>query len=112
MGPSPTGMPGMGPSPTGMPGMTKGAPLPPPPPREDDSAFVRRVRLIYMDRVMREHQRQGLAELENMGREVPDWVVNLMAVLPYMSSTIFSLASILFVMVYVVQFDDATETNW
>ena len=48
-------------------------PPPPPPPQEDDGAFVRRVRLVYLDRVTREHQRLDLIESPQL-----EWlIVNL-----------------------------------
>lgn len=78
--PSPMSGPLTTPSPLGgAPGgpIAPGVPLPPPPPREDDSAFVRRVRLIYMDRVMREHQKQELLEMEAVDKPIPNFIFNV-----------------------------------
>ncbi|CAD7972506.1 unnamed protein product [Amoebophrya sp. A25] len=102
--------PGM---PPGLPGpMSAGVPLPPPPPREDDSAFVRRVRLIYMDRVMREHQKQELLEVEAVGRPVPNWVFNLSTVMPYVTTATFVLGCICVILIYSLKFDSVQESHW
>merc|ERR1719316_2184299 len=93
MGGMPMGMMGAPPTVGGGP-ISPGVPLPPPPPREDDSAFVRRVRLIYMDRVMREHQKQDLLEMDAVGRPIPNWVFNLSAVMPYVTCATFIMASV------------------
>ncbi|CAD7924048.1 unnamed protein product [Amoebophrya sp. A120] len=89
-----------------------GVPLPPPPPREDDSAFVRRVRLIYMDRVMREHQKQELLELDAVGRPIPNWVFQLSTIMPYMTSAVFVLGCICVIMIYAIKFDSWQEEHW
>lgn len=99
----------------GLPGMsniTKGVPLPPPPPREDDSAFVRRVRLIYMDRVMREHQKQDLLDLEALGRPVPNWVFNLSNIMPYLVCTVVICYSLVTSFIYAYWFDEWQEEHW
>eukprot|EP00392_Amoebophrya_sp_AT5.2_P011178 g11253.t1 len=92
--------------------ISPGVPLPPPPPREDDSAFVRRVRLIYMDRVMREHQKQELLELDAVGRPIPNMIFNLSAVMPYLMCAAFILASLIVVLVYALKFDAWQEEHW
>jgi uncharacterized membrane protein YagU involved in acid resistance len=97
---------------SGMVSPAAGVPLPPPPPREDDSAFVRRVRLIYMDRVMREHQKQDLQEIEEYPRDIPNWVYNMSAVMPYVACATFVVFSSLMCVVYSVQFDSWQETHW
>merc|ERR1719331_3343031 len=94
------------PMPPGMGGgMAAGVPLPPPPPREDDSAFVRRVRLIYMDRVMREHQKQDLLDMAAVGKPIPNWVYNLSAIMPYVFCAAVIFISVFFVVIYAIQFD-------
>ena len=107
----PMGMMG-GPPTMGSGPISPGVPLPPPPPREDDSAFVRRVRLIYMDRVMREHQKQDLLEMDPVGRPIPAWVFNLSAVMPYISVAAFLMAAIVVILVYSLKFDSWQEKHW
>lgn len=111
VGPYALAIPGRAQPPT-PPGGRMGIPLPPPPPREDDSAFVRRVRLIYMDRVMREHQKQDLGDLEAAGKPVPDWVFSLSAVIPYICVAILVGGLVLIVVIYALQFESWQETQW
>merc|ERR1719230_226555 len=113
--PSPMSGPLTTPSPLGgAPGgpIAPGVPLPPPPPREDDSAFVRRVRLIYMDRVMREHQKQELLEEDPVGKVIPNWIFNAAAVMPYVACGTFIIASIVIVLVFAIKFDNWQEEHW
>lgn len=110
VGPYALAIPGRSQPPT--PGGRIGIPLPPPPPREDDSAFVRRVRLIYMDRVMREHQKQDLGDLEAAGKPVPDWVFSVSAVIPYICVAILVGGLVLIVVIYALQFESWQETQW
>ncbi|CAE8613601.1 unnamed protein product [Polarella glacialis] len=75
----PPGMspPGMGTGgrpmmPPGAPTLPMVPPAPPPPPREDDQAFVRRIRLTYMEKVYKEHDKHDLLEdLDELGTETP-----------------------------------------
>eukprot|EP00418_Pyrodinium_bahamense_P043166 CAMPEP_0179193830 /NCGR_PEP_ID=MMETSP0796-20121207/96328_1 /TAXON_ID=73915 /ORGANISM="Pyrodinium bahamense, Strain pbaha01" /LENGTH=800 /DNA_ID=CAMNT_0020898145 /DNA_START=8 /DNA_END=2410 /DNA_ORIENTATION=+ len=125
-GMSPWVMPGMAPpglrppipSAGGM--LTPGAPLPPlqppippPPPREDDQAFVRRIRLTYTDKVIREHEKHDLLEdMEKLGTATPDWVFDALTVMPYLACCTFVLVSIIVVLQYGVKFQKWQEEFW
>lgn len=114
------GQAGMGPPgmpPPGMPGL---APVPPPPPpQEDDQAFVRRVRLVYMDRVTREHQKIDLLEgglfggtAEALGKPTPAWVFSMATMMPYIACGAFSVAAIFIVLMYGIKFAPIQEQFW
>lgn len=115
--PGPPGMPGM-PGPPGAPMMPGGGvpmvpPVPPPPPREDDQAFVRRIRLTYMDKVTKDHDKHDLLEdLEELGKETPGWVYDTMTIMPYLASSTFTLASIFVVLQYGMKFQTFQEEMW
>lgn len=110
-------MPGM-PGPPGAPMMPGGGvpmvpPVPPPPPREDDQAFVRRIRLTYMDKVTKDHDKHDLLEdLEELGKETPGWVYDTMTIMPYLASSTFTLASIFVVLQYGMKFQTFQEEMW
>lgn len=106
-GPPAPGMPGMG-------GALVPQIPPPPPPREDDQAFVRRVRLVYMDRVNREHERQDLAEDGALGTPTPGWVFSTATLLPYIACAAFTIVSVFVVLMYGIKFAPRglQEENW
>lgn len=87
---------------------------PPPPPREDDQAFVRRVRLVYMDRVNKEHEWQDLLEDPGVGTPTPGWVFSMATLLPYIACAAFTIASIFVVLMYGIKFHPRglQEENW
>jgi hypothetical protein len=101
------GMPGM---PPGMPGMP---PAPPPPPKEDDQAFVRRIRLTYMDKVIKEHEKHELLEdHDELGKDTPGWVFKTMTLMPYLGASTFSCFSIFVILAYGTKFLDAQAERW
>merc|ERR1740139_99144 len=103
--------PGMGPP--AMPGRGGQPPLPPPPPREDDQAFVRRIKLTYMDKVTREHDKHDLLEdHDELGKDVPFWVFDTMTTMPYLASCTFTFAAIFVVLQYGVKFRPWQEEYW
>lgn len=88
-------------------------PAPPPPPREDDQAFVRRIRMTYMDKVTKDHDKHDLLEdLEELGKETPGWVYDTMTIMPYLASSTFTLASIFIVLQYGMKFQTFQEEMW
>lgn len=88
-------------------------PAPPPPPREDDQAFVRRIRMTYMDKVTKDHDKHDLLEdLEELGKETPGWVYDTMTIMPYLASSTFTLASIFVVLQYGMKFQTFQEEMW
>lgn len=94
----------------GMPGFP---PAPPPPPREDNEAFVRRIKLTYMDKVTKEHDKYDLLEdYDELGKDVPFWVFDTMTVMPYLAACTFTLAAIFVVLQYSVKFQPWQETYW
>jgi len=111
--------PGMPPGPPGMPPPPGGplagriAPLPPPPPKEDDQAFVRRIRLTYMDKVIKEHEKHDLLEdHDELGKEVKWWIFWGTTLLPYAATTIFICFCLYMTVVYGVKFDDKQALHW
>jgi len=104
----PGGMPGMG-----GPAVPLVPPAPPPPPKEDDQAFVRRIRLTYMDKVSREHDKHDLLEdLEELGKETAGWVYDIMTIIPYLAASLFTLASVFIVLQYGMKFQRFQEEMW
>merc|ERR1719201_2087861 len=105
--------PGLPPSfapPGGMPGMP---PAPPPPPKEDDQAFVRRIRLTYMDKVIKEHEKHELLEdHDELGKDTPGWVFKTMTLMPYLGASTFSCFSIFVILAYGTKFLDAQAERW
>eukprot|EP00930_Biecheleria_cincta_P039523 TRINITY_DN27167_c0_g2_i1.p1 TRINITY_DN27167_c0_g2~~TRINITY_DN27167_c0_g2_i1.p1 ORF type:complete len:2805 (-),score=431.05 TRINITY_DN27167_c0_g2_i1:54-8468(-) len=94
------------------PGVPLVPPAPPPPPREDDQAFVRRIRLVYMDKVTKEHDKHDLLEdMEELGKETPGWVYDTMTVMPYFASSIFTLVAVFIVLQYGMKFQRLPESN-
>jgi len=95
-------MPGQGPpglAPKGGTPKPPGLAPPPPPPKEDDQAFVRRIRLTYLDKVIREHEKRDLLEdLDDLGNETPSWVFSAMTLLPYLACCSFTTSSIFVVL--------------
>jgi len=88
-------------------------PAPPPPPREDDQAFVRRIRLTYMEKVTKEHQKHDMNEdADELGQETPGWVYDTMTVMPYLSASTFTLAAVFMVMQYGMKFQGIQEELW
>ncbi|CAJ1367042.1 unnamed protein product [Effrenium voratum] len=107
-GPPPRGF--QVPAPGGIPMVP---PAPPPPPREDDQAFVRRIRMTYMDKVTKDHDKHDLLEdLEELGKETPGWVYDTMTIMPYLASSTFTLASIFIVLQYGMKFQTFQEEMW
>jgi hypothetical protein len=107
--------PGLPPSftPPSMPGMPGMPPPPPPPPKEDDQAFVRRIRLTYMDKVIKEHEKHDLLEdHDELGRDTPGWVFSTMTLMPYLAATTFSCGSIFTVLAYGTKFLDVQAERW
>lgn len=101
-----------GPQSVSAPGVPLVPPAPPPPPREDDQAFVRRIRLVYMDKVTKEHDKHDLLEdMEELGSETPGWVYDTMTVMPYFASSIFTLVSVFIVLQYGMKFQRLPESN-
>eukprot|EP00933_Yihiella_yeosuensis_P033389 TRINITY_DN27106_c0_g1_i1.p1 TRINITY_DN27106_c0_g1~~TRINITY_DN27106_c0_g1_i1.p1 ORF type:complete len:1512 (+),score=333.94 TRINITY_DN27106_c0_g1_i1:1-4536(+) len=116
---APTGPGGMMPSrvdpnaPAPVPGMPGLPPAPPPPPREDDLAFVRRIRLTYQDKVYHEHDKHDLLEdMEDLGRETPGWVFDTMTVMPYLASSTFTLSAVFIILQYGMKFQQFQEEFW
>jgi len=110
--PQPPGMPPnfRPPSIMGMPGMP---PPPPPPPKEDDQAFVRRIRLTYMDKVIKEHEKHDLLEdHEELGKDTPQWVFQTMTLMPYLAACTFICCCIFTVLAYGTKFLDAQAELW
>mmetsp|Transcript_35794 Transcript_35794/g.80829 ORF Transcript_35794/g.80829 Transcript_35794/m.80829 type:complete len:679 (+) Transcript_35794:3725-5761(+) len=90
-------------------------PPPPPPPKEDDQAFIRRVRLTYMDKVIREHERTDILEdLEQLGKQMPSWVFGTMTLMPYLASASVTTASVFIVLTYGQKFEEGgwQEEYW
>merc|ERR1719313_2179044 len=87
-------------------------PPPPPPPQEDDGAFVRRVRLVYLDRVTREHQRLDLIESKETGKPIPAMVHSLWTLLPYIAATAICVASIFMIFIFGIKFSEDQEIAW
>lgn len=88
-------------------------PPPPPPPKEDDQAFVRRIRLTYMDKVIKEHEKHDLLEdHDELGRDTPGWVFSTMTLMPYLAACTFSCGSIFTVLAYGVKFLDPQAERW
>mmetsp|Transcript_107183 Transcript_107183/g.277272 ORF Transcript_107183/g.277272 Transcript_107183/m.277272 type:complete len:2939 (-) Transcript_107183:99-8915(-) len=88
-------------------------PAPPPPPREDDQAFVRRIKLTYMDKVTREHDKYDLLEdYDELGKDIPFWVFDTLTLMPYLAACTFTIASIFVVMQYGVKFQSWQEEYW
>lgn len=110
----PVPMSGGPPGPPGFPPAGAGAPpAPPPPPREDEQAFVRRIKLTYMDKVTREHDKLDLLEdHEELGKDVPFWVFDTMTMMPYLASCTFTLACIFVVLQYGVKFQPWQQDYW
>lgn len=74
---------------------------------------MRRVRLTYMNKVAKEHQKHDLLEdMDELGKEVPGWVFDSMTVMPYMASSTFSGACIFVVLQYGIRFQPWQEKNW
>lgn len=97
------------------PGAMAHAPMPPmpPPPKEDDGAFVRRVRAVYMDRVLHEHDLRSLKEnLNSASKPVPQWVYSMCTFLPYLAAAVFMSYSIFLVMWYGYRFSSHQESSW
>jgi len=110
--PGPPGMPSSF-RPPSMPGMPGMPPPPPPPPKEDDQAFVRRIRLTYMDKVIKEHEKHDLLEdHDELGKDTPGWVFSTMTLMPYLAACTFSCGSIFTVLAYGVKFLDAQAERW
>jgi len=90
-----------------------GIPVPPPPPKEDDQAFVRRIRLTYMDKVIKEHERFDLLEdHDELGKDTPSWVFSTMTLMPYLAACTFSCCSIFIVLAYGTKFLDPQAERW
>lgn len=88
-------------------------PIPPPPPREDSEAFVRRIKLTYMDKVTREHDKYDLLEdYDELGKDVPFFVFDVMTLMPYLAACTFTLLAIFVVLQYSVKFQKWQETYW
>jgi len=88
-------------------------PAPPPPPREDDQAFVRRIRLTYMEKVTKEHQKHDMTEdLDELGNETPGWVYDTMTVMPYLAASTFTLSAVFMVLQYGMKFQRYQEEMW
>jgi len=88
------------------------APVPPPPPREDDQAFVRRVRLVYKERVAKEHQKAEIEEMGNVKTNVPHVIFALVTLMPYLACCAFCVFCVFVVMVYGVKFNPNQERYW
>eukprot|EP00913_Durusdinium_trenchii_P013247 g12434.t1 len=89
----------------------------------DDQAFVRRIRMTYMDKVTKDHDKHDLLEdLEDrpgigradaeLGKETPGWVYDTMTIMPYLASSTFTLASIFVVLQYGMKFQTFQEEMW
>lgn len=88
-------------------------PPPPPPPKEDGDAFIRRIRLTYMDKVIKEHEKYDLQEDHaETGREVKQWVYSGLTVAPYCASCCVILCAMFIVLNYGVKFDDDQAEKW
>jgi hypothetical protein len=90
-----------------------GIPPPPPPPKEDDQAFVRRIRLTYMDKVIKEHEKHDLLEdHDELGRETPGWIFKTMTIIPYLAAATFSCCCVFVVLTYGSKFLDKQASMW
>lgn len=88
-------------------------PPPPPPPKEDDQAFVRRIRLTYMDKVIKEHEKHDLLEdHDELGKEIQPWVFSMMTLMPYLASCTFICSCIFVVLAYGTKFLDPQAERW
>merc|ERR1719460_3203668 len=87
-------------------------PEPPAPPKEEDSAFVRRVRLVYLDRVTREHQRLDLLDSTDTGKPIPNAVLTLGALIPYMAAASYIVVAVFIIFMYGTKFSEMTERLW
>merc|ERR1719428_2129793 len=87
-------------------------PMPPPPPREEENAFVRSVRLIYLDRVTREHQRLELIEQPDTEKEVPLVAMALAATIPFVAASCIVVVGVFMVIMYGLKFSPDSEELW
>lgn len=95
------------------PGMPSMPPPPPPPPKEDEQSFVRRIRLTYMDKVIKEHERFDLAEDHSeTGKDTPPWVYTSMTMMPYLATCTFAVSSVFTILAYGVKFQDNQAERW
>merc|ERR1719387_1401962 len=87
-------------------------PMPPAPAREDDESFLRRVRLVYLDRVTREHQRLDLLEEDPTAPPTPESALALGVIIPYISASSIAVVGVFLVVMYGLKFSPETELLW
>ena len=88
-------------------------PTMPPPPKEEDEAFVRRVKAVYRDKVLQESQKKELSEwITPTGRVLPMWVYSATTAIPFVSVSSFVFMCIFMVYNYGLRFGLEQESNW
>ncbi|KAF4658765.1 hypothetical protein FOL47_007857 [Perkinsus chesapeaki] len=103
---------GFGPPPPPIRSAMAAPPAPPAPPTEDASSFIRRVKLVYLDRVQQEHQKQLMREQQDLFKPIPEWVFTAVLALPYLACIAWCMASFFLVLTYSLKFNADTESLW
>ncbi|KAF4686749.1 hypothetical protein FOZ63_008884 [Perkinsus olseni] len=103
---------GFGPPPKPPVSAMSAPPAPPAPPTEDVSSFIRRVKLVYLDRVQQEHQKQSMREQRDLFKPIPEWVYTAVLALPYLACIAWCMACFFIVLTYSLKFSEETEALW
>merc|ERR1719491_453353 len=104
-----------GKAPPGMPSLSTAfmpQPPPPPPPMEDDAVFLRRARLIYMERAAKAQQHLAIDEMQEPGWDTPAWVYTVMILCPYVACDISICCHVCVTLIYSMKFQRVAERHW